>query len=75
MMDGVVDSILGIEAECNDEEDVEIDREILIRKGIEPGSERHKRLVYEETFNRDFQKKRYAEDEETELKPDWSSDP
>jgi hypothetical protein len=44
----VIDSIDG--------DDDEIDPRILKRKGIEPGSERHKRMIREDQFYTDFQR-------------------
>ncbi|HEX2474058.1 MAG TPA: hypothetical protein VHK01_04905 [Lacipirellulaceae bacterium] len=48
IFDSVIDSIDG--------DDDEIDPRILKRKGIEPGSERHKRMIREDQFYKDFQR-------------------
>jgi hypothetical protein len=48
IIDGVFESILG--------DDDEIEPRILKRKGIEPGSGRHKRLLAEEQARKDLQR-------------------
>jgi len=76
MIDAVFDAIFDSDDDCEDNDEVEIDPEILKRKGIELGSKRHKRLVFEETFNRDMQRawnKKEEPDPVPKFNPDWSS--